>query len=92
MKFIYPAVIRQDEDLSYHAYFPDLDGCIAQGSTIDEVLEEANAAMTNWIQVELEDENAGLPPVSDPSDLILNKGEFIRNICITYRFTDGWEE
>ena len=92
MKFIYPAVIRKEKETLYRASFPDLEGCTASGSTIDEVLEDANAAMRSWIEVELEEEDASLPAASDPADLPLGDGEFVRNICITYRFLDGWEE
>ena len=33
-----------------------------------------------------------LPSVTHPEDLILKEGEFIRNIAVTIRLTDGWDE
>ena len=92
MKFIYPAIISKEPDARYRAVFPDLESCQACGATVDEVLEEANAAMRRWIEVELEEESALLPPASDPADLSLKENEFVRSICITYRFLGGWEE
>ncbi len=94
MRFIYPAIIRPMEDGSFYAYLPDLEGCTATGFSIDDCLEEANAAVLNWIETELEEEVPFLPPVSDPEDIIplLKEGEFIRNVCVTYRIMEGWDE
>lgn len=91
MKFIYPAIITKTETGCYHASFPDLACCEAEGETLDEVLDNANAAVVNWIEVELETE-CMLPPVSDPEDIPLKENEFVRNICVTIRMSDGWEE
>ena len=91
MKFIYPAILSKQEDGRYTAMVPDLEGCTASGDSLDEVMEEANAAVLTWITLELEEE-ASLPPVSDISDLVLKENEFVRNVCVTYRMTDGWEE
>lgn len=91
MKFIYPAIIKKTESGAYTATFPDLEDCRAQGDTIDEVLDNANAAAANWIEVELETE-VYLPPVSDMEDLTLEEGEFVRNICVTMRMSDGYDE
>ena len=33
-----------------------------------------------------------LPPVSHPEDIDLKEGEFIRNIAVTIRLFDGWDE
>ena len=52
MKFIYPAVFRRTENGGYRGYFPDLECCEAFGDTLDEAVENANAAATgsrwNW--------------------------------------------
>jgi predicted RNase H-like HicB family nuclease len=91
MQFIYPAVFCQKEDGSYHGYFPDLEQCFATGDTLDEVLNNAIEEARTWIQVELED-SFELPSVTHPGDLDLKEGEFIRNIAVTIRLTDGWDE
>ena len=91
MRFIYPAVIHPLEDGSFEALFPDLEGCYAKGFSIDDCLEEANAAALTWITLELEDD-LPLPPISDPSDLEVAPGDFVRNISVTYRPYDGWDE
>lgn len=91
MKFIYPAVFRKTEAGSYEGYFPDLEHCYAKGDTLDDAVENANEAALDWISVELE-EDAPLPPVTDLHDIRLKEGEIVRNISVTYRFYDGWEE
>ena len=91
MKFIYPAVFSNTETGTYHAYFPDLEDCFAQGDTLDEATDNANEAAAGWITLELE-ENLPLPAVSDERDLQLQEGEIVRNICVNIRLTDGWDE
>ncbi len=92
MKFIYPAVVKKIEENRYYASFPDLKDCEAYGDSIDEVMDNANAAAYTWIETELDDEEGQLPPVSDKEDISLNEGEFVRNVCVTMRFFEGWDE
>lgn len=91
MKFIYPAIFTELEDGTYVGRFPDLEGCTAKGRTLDDAIEDANEAAIAWIDVDIE-ENTPLPPVSDINDLELKENEVARNICVNYRFYDGWEE
>ena len=91
MQFIYPAVFSKREDSGYRGYFPDLEQCYAEGDTLDEALNSAIEEARTWIQVELED-TFELPPVSHPDSLDLQEGEFVRNIAVTIRLTDGWDE
>ena len=91
MKFIYPAVFHKTEH-GYKGYFPDLECCEAEGETLDEAVENANAAALDWIQVELEEEDPKLPPVSDISDIPAEEGTVIRNISANIRFYEGWDE
>lgn len=91
MKFVYPAVFRKTASGTYRAFFPDLEDCQAEGETLDDAIDNANEAAYNWIYVEL-NEDGELPSISDHSDLILEKGDEIRNISVNIRFTDGWDE
>ncbi len=92
MKFIYPAVFRPTEDKKYNAFFPDLACCEASGDTLDDVIENANAAAYDWIYTKLMEFEGKLPPVSDESDLDLQEGDVFRNISVNIRFQDGWDE
>ena len=87
MKFVYPAVFRKTASGTYRAFFPDLEDCQAEGETLDDAIDNANEAAYNWIYVELT-EDGELPSISDHSDLILEKGDEIRNISVNIRF-DG---
>ncbi len=91
MQFMYPAVFCKTEEGKYKGYFPDLEQCYAKGDTLDEVLNDAIEEARSWITVELED-TFDLPPVSNPDEIELKDGEFIRTIAVTIRLTDGWDE
>ncbi|MCC8163220.1 MAG: type II toxin-antitoxin system HicB family antitoxin [Lachnospiraceae bacterium] len=92
MKFTYPAILHRQEDGHWQAMLPDLEGCEASGETLDEAVDEANAAMYRWIEAEMAEDDAALPPVSDAADLRVQDGDEVRNICINFRFNDGWDE
>ena len=92
MKFIYPAVFRKTDKGTYRGFFPDLEDCYGEGDTLDEAIEEANAAAYNWITVELDEEEPNLPSISDPSDLDLTPEDIVRIISVNIRFYEGWDE
>lgn len=92
MKFIYPAVFRKTDKSTYKGFFPDLEDCFGEGDTLDEAIEEANAAAYNWISLELDEDDCQLPPVSDEDDLDLKEGDIVRNISVNIRFYEGWDE
>ena len=92
MKFIYPAVFRKTDNGTYKGFFPDLEDCFGEGDTLDEAIEEANAAAYNWISLELDEDDCQLPPVSDDDDLDLKEGDIVRNISVNIRFYEGWDE
>ncbi|MCI6998199.1 MAG: type II toxin-antitoxin system HicB family antitoxin [Eubacterium sp.] len=91
MKFIYPAVFRKTEEGTYKGYFPDLESCYGEGDTLDEAIENANAAAFDWISLEL-DEGGQLPEISEPDDIEVQAGEIVRNISVNIRFYEGWDE
>ena len=91
MRFIYPAIFRKTENGRYHGFFPDLAECEAEGDTLEEAVDNANEAAANWITVELEDDGP-LPSISDREDMRLQEGDVVRNIAVTIRLTDGWDE
>lgn len=92
MKFIYPAIFRQTESGAYKGFFPDLECCYAEGDTLEEAVDNANEAARTWLTVELEDDNCELPPITDRQDMDLQEGDIVRNIAVTIRFYEGWDE
>ena len=91
MKFIYPAVIEKNEK-GYHAYFPDLAMCEADGETMDDVIRNARDAMFNWIDLELSEDDPQLPGLENMDAIVVPEGAELRNIMINYRFHSGWDE
>ena len=91
MKFIYPAVFHREEDGTYTGYFPDLEDCAVRGETLEDAVDDAHDAAEAWLAVELE-EDVPLPLISDHKDIPVREGDEIRNICITVRFYEGWDE
>ncbi len=91
MRFVYPAVIRRVSKEEYTGYFPDLTDCIFKGDSLDDAIESAKEAAEGWIRVELE-EDGDLPAISDPGDIAHEEGEILRQIAVTIRLTDGWDE
>ncbi|MDO4622997.1 MAG: type II toxin-antitoxin system HicB family antitoxin [Eubacteriales bacterium] len=93
MKFYYPAVVTKTEN-HYHAVFPDLAMCEADGDTLDDVLENARSAAYNWIELELSEPNPNLPASSDKYDLRENAAEnqTVHEILVIIRLMEGWEE
>ena len=57
----YPALI-DGEAGGYGVVFPDLPGCVAMGSTIDEALNNAQDALRDWADSMEEARQAILPP------------------------------
>ena len=92
MKFIYPAIIRKEENGTFKATFPDLACCEATGDSLDDVIEKANEAAVGWLELELSEDMPMLPPVTDKDDLVLHEGELVRDICANVKFYDGREE
>ena len=53
MTFTYPAVFTEKEDgTGYHAFFPDLEMCEADGADLEDAIENARDAAQNWISVD----------------------------------------
>jgi len=92
MRFIYPAVISERTDGTYHASFPDLMMCEADGETLFEVQRNATQAAFDWIDLEMHEEDPDLPPASDKSEIVLKEGERVCDILVIYRMHEGWDE
>ena len=91
MKFVYPAVFRETAPGQFRADFPDLEGCYAEGKTMEEAFEQAKEAEADWLLLEL-DEGCDLPPRSRLEDIPLDQGAVARNVAATIRLTEGYDE
>lgn len=61
----YPIVIEQG-DRNYSAYAPDVPGCVAVGSTIDETTQHMAEALAFHIQMLLENGE----PIPEPGESV----------------------
>ena len=55
MKYIYPVCIYPGDVSGYTVIVPDLPGCVTEGETIAEALEQAVDAASGWVLDELEE-------------------------------------
>lgn len=55
MKYVYPVCIYPGDVSGYTVIVPDLPGCVTEGDTIAEALEQAVDAASGWVLDELED-------------------------------------
>ena len=92
MKFTYPAIFKKNKEGGYDGRFVDLACCEVSGYSLDAAIRNAIEAEGDWIRLEMEEDIPTFPPVSDLEDLELREGEIARNIGVTVRFYDGWDE
>lgn len=91
MKIVYPAIIQKKEDSDgYQAYFPDLDGCVAEGTDLEDTADHAREAATDWLLVEM-DEGNELPEVSHAEDLPKEEGSIVKYLTMTIQLVPGYD-
>ena len=68
MKYIYPVCIYPGDVSGYTVIVPNLPGCITEGETLAEALEQATDAASGWVLDELE-EGRKAPQSSLPENI-----------------------
>ena len=68
MKFVYPVCIYPGDNSGYTVIVPDLPGCVTEGETIADALEQAVDAASGWVLDELEDGRKA-PDASTPESI-----------------------
>ncbi len=68
MKYIYPVCIYPGDLGGYTVIVPDLPGCVTEGETIADALEQAVDAASGWVLDELE-EGKQAPKASAPENV-----------------------
>lgn len=82
MKLVYFAVFYPQElGNGYTVEFPDLPGCITQGSTLEEALEMAEDAAAGWILSTIED-GEEIPSPSKCNDISLYENASFTNAIL----------
>lgn len=54
MKRIFHVIIEQDEDGGYIGRVPELQGCLSQGDTLDELMRNIKEAIELCLEIEAE--------------------------------------
>lgn len=81
-RFYYPAVFHVGEDVGYWVSFPDLDGCITQGASLEDAVSNAEEALGLFVEATLEDLKEALPAPSIPSKIKLeNETDFMMMVA-----------
>lgn len=82
MTFVYPAIFTPKKDgTGYRAEFPDLECCVAEGPDLEDTIENARDAASNWISLELE-EGGELPAQTYLEDIRLEEGSMVKQIMV----------
>lgn len=68
-KISYPAIFHEDKD-SYFVEFPDLEGCLTSGSSIEEAFENAKEALGLYLDQD-----------GDIYERKINKPSSIKKVC-----------
>lgn len=63
----YPLVVKEDEDGTYYAEYPDLKGCMTVGNSLSEISESIEDAKLTWIETAFEN-NIDIPEPKSESD------------------------
>lgn len=63
----YPLVIKEDEDGSYYAEYPDLKGCMTTGDSLNEISKTIEDAKQAWIETAFEN-NIEIPEPKSEND------------------------
>ncbi len=79
MDYIYPAIFEQNSDSSYTITFPDLPGCISEGKSLNNAIDMAQSALTQWVEYLL-DEKETIPTPSDIKTIKTLSNQFVNLI------------
>lgn len=75
-KLYYPAIMHPEAEGGYSVWLHDIDGCVSQGETLPEAVENIKDALGLYYE-DAGDGNSVLPPPSSPGGLELEAGEFV---------------
>ena len=77
----YPVLV-DGEDGAYGVVFPDLPGCVAMGTTVDEALVNAEEAVRDWVESR-ELHGQSIPTPSEPESVDLEPGSTLTLVSLT---------
>ncbi len=75
-KMYYPAILHAEEDGGFSIWLQDVSGCISQGDSIGDAIQNIKDALGLMYEVAM-DENTELPKPADPDKSALEDNETI---------------
>ena len=88
MQYVFTAIITKDADGMFHAGFPDLPGCLAQGKDMVTVVQNAESVL-RLVLFDMEQTGVRIPKPRYPDDLFLQDGEVA---SVVFTNTDPYHE
>ena len=79
-------ITEKEDGTGYHAFFPDLEMCEADGADLEDAIENARDAAQNWISVELEEFEGDLPFATHVDDIELAENQVAKQIMVKIKF------
>lgn len=73
--YFYPAIL-QKEDIGYSVWLYDINGCISQGDTFEEAIDNLKDALGLFFE-EYKDSEAEIPKATDPEKISLEKNQIL---------------
>ncbi len=74
-KYYYPAVFQKEDD-GFSVWMPDVPGCISQGDTLEESVENIKDAFGLFVEEEKAN-GTSIPMASLPGDVKIDEGQFV---------------
>lgn len=75
-RMFYPAIFQTEDEGGYSIWFPDVEGCITQGDSMEEGYEMAFDALGNMLSY-LEECKKEIPKASEPQGIKLEPKQFL---------------
>lgn len=81
-KFYYPVIFHK-EDIGYSVWLHDISGCISQGDTFEEAVDNISDAIGLYFE-NYKENNIEPPKATNPCEIILEQNEFVTLICFNW--------
>lgn len=75
-KYFYPAIVTQEKENVYSVIFPDIEGCVTSGESLEEVYDMAQDALCLMLY-DMEESNEDIPTASDLTKIKLDPNQFV---------------
>ncbi len=80
-EYVYPALFHSNEDGTFTITYPDLPGCISEGTSLGNAMYMAQSALTQWLEY-LTEKKQEIPTASTLKDISTTPGEFANLIRV----------